>query len=497
MELVVGNLVARFTAETAEFQRSMRDATRVTADTQKAMQSSADAVGRLSSAYAALKQAYSTGTLSQKQYAEGLRTLQADIREVATQGTLTEGALKRLAATGASVERQLMSAARVSHREFRQTGALDALIGQFASLAGGATSVAGAVAGASSSMRTLTMTNPELFALVGIIGLIATAFERVTKNAEDAADSFKALATARGLGTVANVRQRIDDLRAQARYFPAWEGGYQGNRRRRAAREEADALEAVLPIMQNDLLRADNQHIERLRVKTFEMTKQKALLAAGVELVRLQDLGFRQFVENQKRAAENAAALGRSVLAATPLNAAGPPGGQLKAGVREALDNMKVLADSGLQLGGHVASAFTLLGQSLAHGFRGIGAAVKGVIGDLMVTIGKAMIAFGTAGLAIKNFIKSPVAAIAAGAALVVLGSALSSGAQGAVNAATGGGGGGGFGGSVSSLSSGVAPPAQNQTIIIHGAPRDVIQLDELASMLRDLGYRRIEWQAA
>jgi hypothetical protein len=78
--------------------------------------------------------------------------------------------------------------------------------------------------------------------------------------------------------------------------------------------------------------------------------------------------------------------------------------------------------------------------------FRALQQLVEGVIGAMLVNIGKAMIAQGTAGVAIKHFIVNPAAAIVAGVALVALGSALAAAATASVSAAgsslAGGGGG-------------------------------------------------------
>ena len=95
-----------------------------------------------------------------------------------------------------------------------------------------------------------------------------------------------------------------------------------------------------------------------------------------------------------------------------------------------------------------LVDTFTAIGDQIgnivagiAHGFAGFGAAIEGILGALMKTVGQSLIAFGVAGLAIKNFISNPFGAIAAGIALVALGAALSSAAQGAVNAAGSAGG--------------------------------------------------------
>jgi len=60
------------------------------------------------------------------------------------------------------------------------------------------------------------------------------------------------------------------------------------------------------------------------------------------------------------------------------------------------------------------------------------------------------MIAFGTAGLALKRLIHNPIAAIAAGSALVALGSAAASAISKTIDSHTSGGGGGYAGGASS-----------------------------------------------
>lgn len=68
---------------------------------------------------------------------------------------------------------------------------------------------------------------------------------------------------------------------------------------------------------------------------------------------------------------------------------------------------------------------------------RQFGAMILGTIGGMAKAVGSALIAFGVAGIAIRKFIKSPGAAIAAGIALTALGAAL----QGAANRAVSTGG--------------------------------------------------------
>lgn len=73
-----------------------------------------------------------------------------------------------------------------------------------------------------------------------------------------------------------------------------------------------------------------------------------------------------------------------------------------------------------------ISNSMSALGEALATGGNILGAIGKsliGTLGGLAKQIGEQMIAFGTAGLALKFMVSNPFLAIAAGAALVALGS--------------------------------------------------------------------------
>lgn len=148
-----------------------------------------------------------------------------------------------------------------------------------------------------------------------------------------------------------------------------------------------------------------------------------------------------------------------------------------------------------------IAQTAEVIGTIIAgagHGFSRLGAVVLAGIGNLMVMLGKSLIAFGIAGLAIKKFVISPGLAIAAGAALIALGSALGAVANRMVNASPASGGtGGGF----SPKESVITPQesAQPATIIIQGGLLDMSdprQADAMANALSQLAGRRVVIQA-
>lgn len=82
-----------------------------------------------------------------------------------------------------------------------------------------------------------------------------------------------------------------------------------------------------------------------------------------------------------------------------------------------------------------ISAAMGKLLANLSGGTRDFLKAIIGVVGTILQNLGRTLIAFGIAGIAIKKFITNPAAAIVAGAALVALGSALAASAAATVNA--------------------------------------------------------------
>lgn len=163
----------------------------------------------------------------------------------------------------------------------------------------------------------------------------------------------------------------------------------------------------------------------------------------------------------------------------------------------------QMLATIGQAISGALIHTLEALGQRLgaifagmAHGFRGFGNTIIGIVGVMLETIGQALVAFGVAGIAIKSFISNPFAALAAGVALIALGSALANTAQNAVN--TGGGGGGSA--AVASVDTGAGSGGGDSVIILelHGDAvittlfQDPRNQDALAGAMEDLSGRKV-----
>ena len=106
----IASLIAKIGAQTAEFQDAMQSSARAAAGAQAAMQSGAQAATLLQNRLIALKEAAALGAISLRELGEGALTIKADAAELATQGTLAENTLARLASTSNAAGRVMRTA---------------------------------------------------------------------------------------------------------------------------------------------------------------------------------------------------------------------------------------------------------------------------------------------------------------------------------------------------------------------------------------------------
>jgi hypothetical protein len=151
-----------------------------------------------------------------------------------------------------------------------------------------------------------------------------------------------------------------------------------------------------------------------------------------------------------------------------------------------------------------IVDAWTALGQRVgailsntANGFRGFGKVLIGILGTMLQAIGQALIASGVAATTILKLFANPFAAIAAGVALVALGSALAGAAQQSVNASNAGGGGATStvstsAGASSGQGSGVLILELHGDAVITALFQDPRNADALADALSDLSGREV-----
>lgn len=136
------------------------------------------------------------------------------------------------------------------------------------------------------------------------------------------------------------------------------------------------------------------------------------------------------------------------------------------------------------------------LALSRANPLRRFAATMTATLGVMLTELGRALIAFGLAGEAIKKFITNPIVAIAAGVTLVALGTALSHKAASIADAggASLAGGGSlsssGFSSAQDSLQKGEAVIYIEGPIVLD--PNDTGQMDRLARALNSLSGRNV-----
>jgi hypothetical protein len=148
--------------------------------------------------------------------------------------------------------------------------------------------------------------------------------------------------------------------------------------------------------------------------------------------------------------------------------------------IKEAAQATKSFIDVGGMLSGTLSQIAFGFGQAMAGG-KDFGKVILQAIGGFMRSFGEALIAIGTASLKLRFAISNPIAAIAAGVALVALSGAIAGSASRSLNNMGGGGGGsyGSSGGYVSNRPA-IEGNTQNYTFTLRG--RDLVAVVNRAS---------------
>jgi hypothetical protein len=525
MELVVGNLVARFTAETAEFQRAMRDASRVGADTQKAMQDSAQAVTALENRLDTLRNQWRLNVIGEKEFAEGVKQVRADVSEMANSATLSANGIDRLAKVGQSANRELRNVTATAKRTADGFEAIG-----IATLA--ATEVMtkgiGGVAGASSALTPFTLGNPWVIGILGGLTALAAAWKLIGDNSKEAAiaaqDFSRLRLTQRGMTGLerrdvveSEIRNRermlaetstvTPSLRAQSQGETAYQINVVRGAKREAMEEEVANLRTIL-ILNDNRLRQEPKITHEINMQTSDiMQMARGYMAATHEAQKLraeiQDILADAMHARARSTPAALAGLDKQMGLMLPggkdgkLPLGNNPGGlafDIKDSFDPALTKARDYGKSFLDVGNVIGQGLIGMAASIGQGFKGMGKVMLGLLGNVMVEVGKSMILFGTAMKALKNAIKNPALAIAAGIGLVVLGTALGAAAQHSVNASGEGGGGGGPSGSFSSgAGTGAASDQTAGTFVLRiprGGfgmdPNNPDDMDRLMAMLRE-----------
>jgi hypothetical protein len=505
----IARLVVEISAKTAEFKAAMRETLQATRDTQRQLETSANAVKALEDRFNGLKRGFRTGVVGEQEFANAMKTLKADVAELATQGTLAEKSLDRLAKVGAGATRELNNvtrAAKQSAQGFEAFGIVTLASTQLAT--GGIV----AVTAAASTLGNFARGNPWMIGILTGLGLLASAWSLIrdkTKDAADEAERYNGINRVRLQARLAENQAALARAGANTPAIAAFGSGGVGgaanvvanflaNRNSGNANvarlvTENAALTTAINVLDTETAHAARTAKDHAIALHGEADAVRGLISAlkgldlgkGEEIGAIKgkgDLGKRMF-----EMAQQAAAWGVMVM-----NVA-----------RSVRNTVASAAHDQVKLGSTIASAVvsmaSQIGQGLAQGanfFKLFAKSAVASIGSIISAIGQMLIAKGIGDI-IRTLPFAGPAAIAVGAGLVALGSAMGGG-NGRSAGSVGGGssGGGGFSSSPGSSSSGDGG-RRGGTFIIQGEPRDVITLDTLAGMLRELGYNRIVWQPA
>jgi hypothetical protein len=470
--VIAATLVVKIAAETAEFHRAIADSQRAVRGSAAQMEQASQAVTVLQTRMTTLSQAYRVGRLSEEQYGAQLRTLQADIRELAATTDLTAASQRRLAGLGGQVQSQLRGLSMQARRgaEGLEAAALagTALIGAFSG--GGPALVAAAnqlqgVAVAARAVGAVTVIG-AIAAIIGMVVSLSNALKNNKRAAEEALSAMRDYS----VGRLRGILQTTQALAATARQGAV--SGVMGpelfgeimraadiGRLRQASGTQRELLElaaARLTAQESQirgLIQGAEHRVQRERAVTQEYNAQKTVLEdleqklnriVGKPLIAAGGLpqptallnpqaGLAEYIEQRKRIAETAASAGQ--LALGTVGIAGPAGGptfaqQVKAALAPAIAEAKLAGAQMIDLAGPIAAGIMAIAQSAASGFKNLGATLLGILGGLLQQMGQALVSFGVGALALKNLFKNPIAAIAAGAAMIALGAALGGAAQ-------------------------------------------------------------------
>lgn len=571
-----------------------------------------------------LVQGLNLGKIAGAEYAGQIQTLTADIRELAASTSITvqqEEALSRVAARVGAMQGALPTG-NVSRLDLRQSRGLDALVMNLGNVAAMGGNIEHSIGGATQALQTLTMTNPELFAIVSTLGLIVSGIAAIGKASEEAdkaevqrqqhlkqiaaptigrqltpeeevqrqknlakaaadrseaeaaladqmerqADATEVLLEAAAahsptgpnvsgpLGSAASIRAEADARREHAKALADEAKAHLANAAASTTDQGTNIGDAELKRLKDELatvgLLTPQLVATRLAREgaTVATQNQAAALQHSIDVHRQYltvleqvdkaEQDFTRSIADFVRQGEEARTLrvpvrlagsdtyyekerlddiGRQRLAKIGDRGrlltqqredkdrqyeAQAAQRQADADKKKAEDALRSFGAVSIDIAKVLTDVFVNLGTTIGNIFAGVHVTLSSVFSDLrkllggfLTDLGRTMIASGTAGLAMKAFVSNPFGAIAAGVALVALGTALSGSAQNSVNS-LGSGGSSSAAVSTPTPSSSLAGSASTGTIVIHidgFDPLNPAHLDRLREAQQQLKGLRFE----
>jgi hypothetical protein len=466
----IARLVVEISAKTAEFHQAMDKVVAAGRDTVRAQEATSAAITTLKNRLDSLKAGFRAGVIDENDFARAMRTLKADVAELATQGNFAGGALDRLAKVGQGTARELRfitAEAKRTAEGFEKMGIVTLAASEIA-----VSGIAG-IGRATAAMSPLMLGNPLMIGILAGLSALSMAWTLVGDKTDTAIEAQNRYMGMQRSLLEAHQRSNAAALAAlpAAPAAPASVNSIWGPVAAVAARLDPNAdIRAQLGLQQAQI----NEALSALNFQSKMNPRTDSGLRAddlgGITIGSMRKAQSGMISLDAQRETANRLALAKQQAAAML---------SMKDRIDESLTSVGNLIDkthvriasAAVGIGDVMSGLFSQLGGLLASGhatFAKFLSAIVGTIGGVMVALGKQLIAFGTAGIAIKLFAKNPLGAIAAGAALILLGSQLGGAAQGTVNSGLGGGGGGSFASaSAGNLGSGGnSPQTITQTIV-------------------------------
>lgn len=503
--MIAATLMVKIAADTTAFNSALQKAQQSVRGSAAQMQQASGAVTALQTRITGLTQGFRIGSISEEAYAAGLKEVRADMHQLTAVSELSVKSQARLASVGATVTRQLnavTTSAKRSATGFEAFGVAALAASELA--AGGIASVGVAA----STLGVFARGNPWLIGLMAGLTALAAAWQLIqtmANKATDAVDGFIHKHREAAAGRLAVVQELLRTAPATIQ-------------QRISTSTPMGPGPTIVSTIENPAIARLQAEEQRLLV---EVNTLPVTLARNVKVLRDHVDGLTESVRGFVTAMRNAAELRAAALAAlgsprgmtgdqlnnliSPktfgVDAKGGSGPAANSTIAFTLKSMDEIVSKAqavkaqmLDVGSMIAQGVIAIAQGAASGFKGMGKILLSLIGNIMVQVGQSMIMFGIGMKALRMAIKNPVAAIAAGVLLVAAGSALSASAQRSINAGGEGGGGGSFSSAPNTGAGDTGNGLRQGTVIINGRPNDVVDLDTLAGLLRELGYRRIEW---
>lgn len=383
---------------------------------------------------AELTQAWRAGIIGENEYALGLRQLKVDIAGTAAATSRSAAEMERLASIGGQVTGQLRAVTAHARRGAQGFEAFGVTTNAAAMLATGG--IRG-ISSAAMSLSVFSLGNPAMIGILSGIAALASAWSMVSSRTDEATVSAQSFQRINLAGITGG---------AFARWMTAADAAFAARGTDDFSRLNATAQmygrrydDAVARV--NDLLRRGVH--QQSGVGGGGVTGGG--MGAAPRGVGVPDLGYLDNALPVPTDLPGFKAFENSFEGATARMA------EMKESMGKELEGMKsrfASIDVFGALGNGLVQISGIVGEAIAGvggGFRSIGKVILQVLGGLMKSVGASMIMFGFAGQRIQTFITNPAGAIAAGIALVALGSALSASVSRQVSSAGGGGGGSGL----------------------------------------------------